>query len=966
MVKKLLSADKNEPAVPAVVSISVFGTFTVTIGGKPMAYVRPPVKMAFGILVFNHDREVSRIDIDRACWSANRDSRLADPTPSQDLNTAVYKLTKIVNNGVEHILKSVNRTLKFSTASSVELDLLDFEASIDEGTADGLERAYGYLTGRPLFEGWEAETWVQKARQTLQGLLRDSLLSTLSLSRDVSDWPTVTRCYGLLLKIEPAESSHWQGWLKHLAQRRRFNQMRSEYRRFAAVAPRLSMPTEAVAACFHALEREAAVFKIGPERGNLPNPLNRYIEHPQNVEMVTSLLAAGSRLVTLVGPGGIGKTRLAQFVGHLRLEEYRDRVWFVDLGVLDPIDEEAGFAAILTSVAHALRLIGTHGQSLEDTVRDHLIGREMLLILDNCEHVLFAVAGFMRFLLMSCPDLQILTTSREPVGIEGEAVLNLYALDYPPEAKRYLPQQLMRSTSVQLLLERASTPQRPIEVDDQNANEVAAICRRLEGIPFALELAGIQVASGHMTVEDLASSLETRLYLSSGYRAATPRQRTLNAVIDWSFRLLTEGEKLMLMRLSTFRGSFTREAAVDICSISPLSHESASASIGRLSGKSLLQQTGNISNRRLVMLGSLREYAAEKLAEFDEPTTNTRSTLQRRHLEYLIRDSTERLATYRQSGDASCISQQTDERENVHAVLQWALHGSSDGSVQLAIELGCLLGWYYYTSGHYAEGIAQLERVLARCPSEKTDQRLTLLQSIGNLAYAHGDFEAALSHFQTGLVIREAKGNKAGIATGRSSIASTLDAMGEHAQALKILTENAVFFAAAGDWSNYATCLNNMGRCCHELEQFDNAVGHYAQSLDQHRRLKAPADVSLVVCNLAVTFLSMSRFDDASTNLRECLQICLITGNRARVARCLNVWASLAVHQQQWDLASKLAGFLSHYVPAHVVGPDRGTMEPVPGLEQVRAYLGDIGFSLHYEQGQLMSIEEIAEQLEHV
>jgi len=290
---------------------------------------------------------------------------------------------------------------------------------------------------------------------------------------------------------------------------------------------------------------------------NLEQQLTSFIGREKELEEVKRLVTSG-RLTTLLGTGGIGKTRLALQVAADLIEQFPDGVWMVELASLSDA------ALIPTAVAAALSVREEAGEDLTATLHDFVRGRNALLVFDNCEHLIKGCARFVDTLLRRCPEMRVLATSREGLGVPGETLYRVPSLRMPAETQRLAPERLRDYDSCRLMIDRATAHRADFQVTPENAPAIAQICRHLDGIPLALELAAARLKS--MSAEQVSERLNDRFrLLTGGSRVALPRQQTLRALVDWSYELLTEPERLLFRRLSVFTGGWTLAMAEQVC-----------------------------------------------------------------------------------------------------------------------------------------------------------------------------------------------------------------------------------------------------------------------------------------------------------------------------------------------------------------------------------------------------------------
>lgn len=405
-------------------------------------------------------------------------------------------------------------------------------------------------------------------------------------------------------------------------------------------------------------------------RGSLPYPGPGLIGRAEAKKALKDLLSA-YRIVTLTGPGGIGKTRLALAVAHDLAQQYAGDARFVELVSLsDP-------NLIPTAVAATLGLkIG--GEISPASVARAVGGRRLLLVLDNCEHVIDGAALVVETLLSTCPGITILATSREILRVDGERVHRVSPLSVP--GRQDGTGNVLEYSSVQLLVARTKALHSAFSPQPDELPMMAAVCRQLDGIPLAIELAAARAAT--LSLKQVAARLDDRFaLLTGGRRAALPRHQTLRAALDWSYELLPEVEKRLLRRLSVFAGGFTLEAAAAVDEQSPGSLSSTVTNLAALLDKSLISQATSTSGGRWQLLETTRAYAAEKLAAFREAESTARC-----HAEY-YRDLAQRAlsATTDSASTADHMALLEREMDNVRAALDWAFSPRGDSSIGVVL-----------------------------------------------------------------------------------------------------------------------------------------------------------------------------------------------------------------------------------------------------------------------------------------
>jgi predicted ATPase/DNA-binding SARP family transcriptional activator len=440
---------------------------------------------------------------------------------------------------------------------------------------------------------------------------------------------------------------------------------------------------------------------------NLRAELTSFVGKDADVAKVRELVA-GHRLTTLTGPGGSGKTRLATETARTLLGDLPDGIWLVELAAIGADGDVA--QATLAGLGLRDALLGdAPNADPQDRLIAALREREALLILDNCEHVIEPAAAFAHRVLGECQRLRILATSREPLGITGEALWLVEPLALPEGDAG--PGEIESSPAVRLLRDRAGAVRKDLADDARTLSTMVRVCRALDGMPLAIELAAARLRT--MSIDQLAHRLDDRFrLLTSGSRTALPRHKTLRAVVDWSWELLTGAERMALRRLSVFSGGASLEAAERVCACDEVEPEQVLELLTSLADKSLLV-TEDSDAPRYRMLGTIKEYAGQRLAEAGE------SDLARRaHLAYFTELAEAAEPHLRRAEQVAWLATLEAEHDNISAAMRGAL---AAGEASAAMRLAAGAGWYWWLGGHRAEGM-ELVTAAARTPGEVSDE----------------------------------------------------------------------------------------------------------------------------------------------------------------------------------------------------------------------------------------------------
>jgi len=475
-------------------------------------------------------------------------------------------------------------------------------------------------------------------------------------------------------------------------------------------------------------------------------PLSSFIGREQELQEVTRLLS-GTRLLTLTGPGGVGKTRLAIEVARdVQSGKTFDDGWsFASLAAL------ADAALVPQEIAAALGIHEEAGRPILETLREALSSRRLLLVLDNCEHLVEACAQVADALLRGCPLLTILATSRESLNIAGEKVWPVPPLSIPASTEMRHVGGLLDCEAIRLFLERAQTGVPSFTLTDANAAAVAEICTRLDGLPLAIELAAARVRL--LGVDQIAGRLEDRFrLLTSGTRTALPRHQTIRALVDWSYELLPAQERKVFSRLGLFAGDSNLAAAETVCGGDGIEPSTVLDLLGRLVDKSLVvaQLPNTRGEVRYRLLETLREYALERLRADDSMAATTR-----RHALYFL-ELAERAETRYEAGDeVGALSTLEPEHDNVRAALRQFL---ANGEAELAARMAGALGKFWFFRGHLNEGRATLREVLAQAEQVALSRRpnagyAKALHAAALMDQGQGDFASGDKHLTTALAM---------------------------------------------------------------------------------------------------------------------------------------------------------------------------------------------------------------------
>jgi predicted ATPase/class 3 adenylate cyclase/DNA-binding CsgD family transcriptional regulator len=592
-------------------------------------------------------------------------------------------------------------------------------------------------------------------------------------------------------------------------------------------------------------------------RHNLPSQATSFVGRAAELAELRSLMSGGSRLVTIVGPGGIGKSRLAVQVAAEALDGAGDGAWLVELA---PVAEPE---LVARTVAAVLQVREEPGRPVLDTLADAVGDRRLLVVLDNAEHVLGAAAKLADVMTRCCPRACLLVTSREPLGISGEHVFRVPSLTVPP-ADMAAPGALAAFESVQLFTEHASMHRQGFAVDEANAAAVAAVCVRLDGIPLALELAAARLRS--LSVPEISSRLDQRFrLLTGGSRTALPRHQTLRALIDWSYDLLNPDEQLLLDRLSVFAGGWMLAAAEAVTSRGDRAEWQVLDRLAALVDKSLVQADETHGSTRYRLLETVRHYAAERLAQRADAELDDARAAHRDHYLALVEAAGAHL---RGRDEAVWLDRLEADFDNIRAALAFSI--TDPGSAEPGLRLAAGLRWFCQMRGHGGEVLEALsvllERPDARMPTRVRARALTVSCHLLN---HYGDDSLIPSLAGEAIRIARGFGDAAVIASALSQLCWYRFERGDLPAAQAQIDEGVDLARATGDPRLIADLLGRRAVFKGEVGDLDGAFADNQEGLALSRTAGDNYRVVITLANLGIYELAAGEPQAARAHLQE-------------------------------------------------------------------------------------------------
>ncbi len=678
---------------------------------------------------------------------------------------------------------------------------------------------------------------------------------------------------------------------------------------------------------------------------NLPVQLTSFVGRSRERTEIHRLLDT-ARLLTLTGVGGAGKTRLALQVAAEVLEGSPDGAWLVELAPLaDP-------ALLPNAIAAALKVRDQPDRPILDVLVDYLEQKRLLIVLDNCEHLVTASARVADELLRACPNLKILATSREALGVAGEAAYIVPSLSVPQSTTVALD-ALGEFEAVRLFVERAVAVLPTFRLDLQNAPAVAAICRHLDGIPLAIELAAARVNA--LSAEDIAARLYGRFtLLTGGSQTTIPRHRTLRAALDWSYGLLTDRERALLRRLAVFAGGFTLEAAEAVCAGGGVETSEVLETLVHLVEKSLVMF--HAQERRYGLLETVRQYGVERLIESGEG-----AWVRGQHGAYFLHLAEQAEPLLRGSEQRGWLERLEGENNNLRAALEWSK--SADDGAERLLRLAAALWRFWHVHGYWREGRQCLEGALAKAPAVPAPIRTKALFGAGVLAIWQQDYGPAFSFLEASLAAARTLGDDRAAAAALRALSQAAWWQGDYERARALGEESLTVFRQIGDQWGISSALRHHGfqiLTRHERKrELSRAAALFEESLGISRTLQDARGVGWSICGLGITARLARGYKRAEGLLREALSLFRELGDKYGMVNTLIEVGRVAVRRGDTERAARLFGAaqsLREAVGAPLLPYDLPSYSRQYSAE---TQLRGTGFDSIWAEGRAMTLEQV-------
>jgi len=806
----------NYERVDSPLRVHLLGRFRIERGRDTIRLSTRKAELLLAYLVLNpgfHFRE----RIAALFW---RDS--SDESARASLRNALAILRRQVDSD---LLVTDRQTVELAADFPLWVDALQFRTEarrfLESPSPDQSRVPLDLYADDLLVDSYE--DWVLVERRDLRALYLDALVELAHQMRSHAEYEDANRFASLALHHDRAnERAHQHLMFCHLAVGNRAAALRQFESCLTAMAEELGVePSDATYKLYHWIQRAPSERRpVEASITNLPMPTTGFVGREREMAAVKELLKS-NRLVTLTGAGGTGKTRLAVQVGTDLLDSFEDGVWWIELGSLTEAD------MLPRTVAKALGVPEVPSQSTLDTLAHFVKKRSLLLVLDNCEHLVDSCASLVSGLLARSQNPTILATSRERLGINSEQVWRVDGLSRPELDQTPRVDDLVEYESIRLFADRAISVDPHFALNELNAPPVARICAQLEGIPLAIELASASVTA--LTPQQIADRLDKAFDLLASSRRGSPeRHQTLEATIEWSYNLLSNDERVLFRRLSVLAGSFTLAAAEAICSDTNLEEGSVAGVLTQLVDKSLLEAQSHGDEKRYHLLETIRQYSANRLAQ-----TNEGIWLRDRQLDYfrkLVEEPSPHLGFFLPDSETDIwLLRLSADHANVRAAVQWVLDQDEPSRPQAvnSLVLTGNLHWFWVARGRFGEGRAWLTRLLSVSDRASPENRALGLLTAGYLACWQGDFATGRRILDEALALSQHLKDGHGVAFSLQGLGFAAMGEGDLVQSLALFEKSLKGARQIGDKWLMAFGEHWLGVTLEYMGEYSKAASHF-------------------------------------------------------------------------------------------------------------------------------------------
>lgn len=936
---------------PSSLALHVLGSFRAFVDGVEVddgRWARRKAKLLVKLLAIHSHHKLHREEVMDLLWPD-----LDPSSAANNLHKTIHQARRALEPGLpareaSRFLHIHDQQVSLRAPAELWIDADIFEqhaaraiaANDPNECSAALARYGGDLLQEDMYEEWAAPR-----REHLRSLSQTLLERVVRFCQDRGDYQHALAHLLDLVGSDPLnEDAHRRLMLLYALSGARHKALQQYHRCVDLLDAELGVAPEPATEALHArilderIRHVAAVEEPTERAGarserdavavhhNLPPEFSSFVGRGWALAEARQAIAR-SRLVTLVGPGGIGKTRLALRLAAEELSAFSDGVWFVDLA---PVGDSRH---VWRTVCATVGARESGDVAADRATLDHLRTRQTLLVFDNCEHLVDEVARVASAILAGCPDAKLIATSRESLGVVGESIQQIQPLSVPASEQAMFVGTVMEFEASRLFYDRAHTSDPSFLVTDQNAHELAAICRRLDGIPLAIELAAAY--AGLLGLGQILARLDARFrLLVSGVRTAPARHQTLKATIDWSYNLLDDRERTTLRRLSVFAGGATLDAAESVCARIAESLGESAASNVLASLRSLVQKSLLVVDRRFEepcyrFLDTIREYAVERLRLADEEPAALDA-----HRLWCLELAERAHAHFGTSSEREWMDRLDAECDNIRAALSWRLRDTS--GAEDVLKFCALLGNFWSVRGYSPEGRGWLAAALEAGSHVAGVLRAEAIEAT---LMCHHDYAEHQRLLEQSLAIWEKVGDEQACARARQLLASALVNVGEYDRARSIHLQNLEVYRRLGDRRGEGVTLFGLGFVAMSRCDYAEARTNFENSLAIARELGDRRRESLLLHNLGETALRLGDLEHAERVLAETLDAARSLGFKILEGRTQHLLGFAAI--ERGDVSSARTWLREALQGQRETGDSEGIAYALDGMAGVYALDGD-------------------------
>src|SRR6266496_1501023 len=940
-----------------MLEVRLLGTFDIRYKKKTLNIPSRPAQSLFAYLILSAGTAHRREKLAGLLWPDS-----LEETARDNLRHALWRMRKALESvSATRFLHADDVAISFKESSDYWLDATELEKLNDNASTDELIAVLSNYQGE-LLPGFY-DDWVISEREHLSSIYEHQMARLMSLLQEEKHWLDILDWGERWIKLGQKPEPAYRALMVAHAAKGDMSKVAATYERCVKALKEFGIePSQQTRALYQKLKAGKENFETGtrvPAKGkrkeapktNLPVPITSFIGREKEVEEIIKLLGK-NRLVTLTGAGGMGKTRLAIQSSNSLVGKFKDGVWWIELVGLNDA------SLVPQAVAKAVDVREVPNQPLIETLTENLASKQILLVMDNCEHLISACAQLADRLLSECKNLKILTTSREALDILGETVWHAPSLSLPDAQEVIGIRSLSKYESVRLFTERAEVLQPQFMLTEQNVQAVVQICRRLSGMPLAIELAAARIKM--MTVDEIASRLDDRFsLLTSGNRSALPRQQTLRATIDWSHDLLSELERVLFRRLAVFAGGFRLDAAESICSHDELKRSDILDLLGRLVDKSLVVVDSAAGGQtRYRFLETIREYGFDKLKNAGEETL-----IRDHHLEFFMRLAVETEPHLYAPEQAEWFARTDAEIDNLRAALDWSITGTEENEPRIrnGLQLVGILSWFW-EKGYRYEFSERLKSMLShKTAGMQTIARARALTAAGFLQWGLGNFVEARPYHVEALEIARNHEDNLILAWALVHLGTVLSALEEYDFAQSLLEE---CVAITKGFRNVGITVAGMALSfLGDIYVVRNNEVHarevYEEGIKLLRETNNSNNLAYSVRRFGYLVLKEADYKRANALFRESLIRNQELGHQIGIMGAIAGLAALAVEVGKLSRAAQLYGIIEGRLavlslPLYITDQ----VEFNRGISALRARLDEKTCAKFWTKGKAMSLEE--------